>query len=121
MKKTMSVGAVILIASRDETIVIEHAAAFARQHTVPCFVISIVDELPYGRVDGEEREIVRRNLEWIAEQGASPVMQQGDSVARTALAVACLFGIRTMFLRRPIAEEMLRLDPPFDVVVVGSE
>lgn len=117
----MSVGAVIRLTSRNETKVIEHAAAFAQQHSVPCFVISVVDELPYGRADEEEREVVLSNLKLISEHKASPVMQQGDNVAETLLGVARLFGVRMMFLQRSIAEQVLRLDPPFDVVVVGSE
>ena len=117
----MSVGAAIRITSPNETKVIEHAATFAQQHSVPCFVISVVEELPYGIVAEEERDVVRRNLELISEHKASPVMQQGDNVAQTLLTVARLFGVRMMFLQRSVAEQLLQLDPPFDVVVVGSE
>lgn len=111
----MSIGAAIRITSPDEAIVIEHAAAFAQQRSVPCFVIS------YGTVSDDELDVARRNLEIIAEHKASPVMQEGDNVVRTLFDVARLFGVHMMFLRRPIAEQILPLDPPFDVVVVGSE
>ncbi len=117
----MSIGAAIRITSPDETKVIEHAAAFAQQRSVPCFVISVVDQLPYGTVRDEERAVVRRNLELISEHRASPVMQEGNNVAQTLLAVARLFGVSVMFLQEKIAEQLLPLDPPFDVVVVGSE
>jgi len=117
----MSVAAAIRITSADEEKVIERAAAFAQQRSVACFVISVVDRLPYGSGAEEEREIVRRNLELISRYSASPVMQEGNDVAQTLLAVAPLFGIRMLFLHAAMAEKVLRLDPPFDVVVVGSE
>lgn len=125
----MSVGAAIRITSPDEARVISHAAAFAQQEGVSCFVISVVSDLPYGAVSDEERDIVLRNLELISESRASPVMQEGLDVAKTLCAVAQGFGVRTLFLQsgtslllgRSIAEQLLYLNPPFDVVVVSSE
>lgn len=123
----MSVGAAIRMTSRDEERVIRHAAEFAQQEGTQCFVISVVPEI--GGTTDEERGIMERNLEVIAEANASPVMQEGDDVAKTLLAVACLFRIRTLFLQsgstrrlgRSIAEQLLLLKPTFDVVVVSSE
>jgi K+-sensing histidine kinase KdpD len=125
----MSVGAAIRITSPDEGRVIEHAAAFAQQQDMPCFVISVVRQLPYGDVTDAERDVVVRNLELIAASNASPVIQEGDDVARTLLTVAAAFGVRTLYLQsgtsrllgRSIAEQLLYLNPPFDIVVVGSE
>jgi K+-sensing histidine kinase KdpD len=125
----MSVGAAIRISSPDEARSIERAAAFAKQHGVPCFVISVVQHLPYGDVTDAELDIVARNLALIAQSKASPVMQEGEDVVKTLLAVAAAFGVRTLFLQsgtsrllgRSIAEQLLYLNPPFDVVVVGSE
>ena len=125
----MSVGAAIRITSPDEARVIEHASAFAKRQGARCFVFSVVRNLPYGAESEEERDVVLRNLRLIADSEASPVMQQGDDVARTLITVAQSFGIRTLFLQsgpahglgRTIAEQLLYLDPPFDVVVVGSE
>jgi K+-sensing histidine kinase KdpD len=125
----MSVAAAIRITSPDEERVIRHAAEFAQQQRKHFFVISIVRELPYGQVSEVNREIVMRNLELIAESNASPVMQEGSDIARTLVAAAKSFGIGTLFLQggsshllgRSIAEQLLYLDPPFDVVVVGSE
>jgi len=125
----MSVAAAIRITSADEDRVIRHAVEFARQQSAPCFIISVVSELPYGAVAEEERNVVRRNLEMITELEASPVMQEGDDVAKTLLAIARGFGVRTLFLQsgtsrllgRSIAEQLLYLDPPFDVVVVSSD
>jgi len=125
----MSVGAAIRITSPDEERVIKHAVAFAAQRGEPCFVISVVHDLPYGNVSEEQRDVVLHNLALIAELRAAPVMQEGDDVARTLLAVAEGFGVRTLFLQsgtsrllgRSIAEQLLYLDPPFDVVFVGSE
>ncbi len=117
----MSVGAAIRITSPDEATVIEHAAAFAQQRSVPCFVISVVDQLPYGTIAEEEREVVQRNLDLISDNKASPVLQEGDDFVQTLIGVARLFGVRILFVQRSIAEQVLRLDPPFDIVVVGSE
>ena len=125
----MTVAAAIRITSPDEERVIRHAAEFAQQQGVPCFVISIVDSLPYGSVGEEQRQIVARNFELIGEVCASPVMQEGDDVPKTLLAIACGFGVRTLFLQsgtspplgRSVAEQLLYLDPPFDVVFVSSD
>ncbi|HEY2093532.1 MAG TPA: hypothetical protein VGJ81_16775 [Thermoanaerobaculia bacterium] len=125
----MSVAAAIRITSPDEERVIRHAAEYAQQQSEPCFVISIVNSLPYGDDAEEQRDIVARNLALIDDLQASPVMQEGDDVAKTLLAIARGFGVRTLFLQsgtsrllgRSIAEQLLYLDPPFDVVVVSSE
>jgi hypothetical protein len=122
----MSVAAAIRITSPDEARVIEHATAFARQQAESCFIISVVPSLPYGAMNDEEQANVARNLNLIMESKCAPVMQVGDDIAQTLLTVARGFGIRTLFLQngtsrgRSIAEQLLYLDPPFDVVVVGN-
>jgi len=116
---SMTVAAAIRVTSADEARVIEHAAAFARQHSEPCFVISVVPSLPYG---GGDDEIVRANMEAILREKCAPVMQEGDDVPQTLLTVARGFGVRTLFLKRgSTVERLLTLHPPFDVVVVGGE
>ena len=125
----MSVGAAIRITSVNEERVIRHAVAFAAQQQVTCFVLSVVHKLPYGAATDEERDVVRRNLALIAELQASPVMQEGDDVVKTLRATAYGFGVQTLFLQsgtsrllgRSIAEQLIYLDPPFDVVIVSSE
>ena len=125
----MSVAAAIRITSPDEERVIRHAAQFAQQQHAPLFVISVVPKLPYGGAGGAESEIVQRNLDLISQSKASPVMQEGSDVAGMLLAVGRAFGIRTLFLQsgssrllgRSIAEQLLYLEPPFDVIVVNSE
>ena len=118
----MTVAAAIRITSPDESRAIEHAVEFARKEGTRCFVISVVDELPYGTVGDDDHAVVQRNLALISEAQAAAVMQQGDDIARTLLDVARGFGVRMLFLRTgSVAEELLRLNPPFDVVVVGSE
>jgi hypothetical protein len=92
-------------------------------------VISVVSALPYGEVTESGLHIVLRNLELISAEQASPVMQEGGEVAKTLLAVARNFGVTTLFIQRgssrppgkSIAEELLYLDPPFDVTIVASE
>jgi len=118
----MSAGAAIRLDSPDEERIIRHAVEFARQQGSPCYVISIVPELPHG-------DVVQRNLELVTELHATPILQEGDDIAKTLLLVAQSFGVRTLFLGsgnaqglvRSIAEQLLYLHPPFDVVVVGSE
>jgi hypothetical protein len=117
----MSVAAAIRITSADEALVIDHAAAFARQRCEPCFVISIVDVLPYGASGEGEQMNVERNLARIHAAEAAPVMQEGDDVGATLLSVSRSFGVGALFLRSgKTAERLLQLDPPFDLVVVGS-
>jgi len=125
----MSIGAAIRITSVTEDLVIRHAAEMAKSQGVPCFIISVVKSLPYHALTAEDEDAVRHNLELIAELQLSPVMQEGDDIAQTLLVVACGFGVHTLFLKngashgmgRSIAEQLLYLDPPFDVVVVGSQ
>jgi K+-sensing histidine kinase KdpD len=125
----MSVAAAIRITSPDEKRVIEHAAAFAAQSGTLCFVITVVPELPYGTFTDEEQNVVERNLALIAANHAAPVMQEGHDIPQALLAAARGFGVRTLFVQsgesrllgRSIAEQLLYLDPPFDVIVIGSE
>lgn len=115
----MTIAAAIRIASADEVRVIEHAAAFARQHSEACFVISVVRSLPYGAGD---EEVVRANLQAIMREKCAPIMQEGNDVAETLITVARGFGVRTLFLQSgTTVERLLTLHPPFDVVVVGSQ
>jgi K+-sensing histidine kinase KdpD len=125
----MAVGAAIRITSPDEVRIIEHAAAFAKQRDEACYVISVVPDAAYSYVNDRQAETVRRNVAAIAEQHAVPIVQEGDDVAKALIEVAPLFGIKTLFLQRgsarllgrTIAERLLLLDPPFDVVVIGSD
>ena len=124
----MSIGAAIRITSADEERVIRHAASFAARAQLPCFIIAVVDELPYGRDAADTRDAILANLALIETVHATPVMQEGSDVAQTLLAVARGFGVKTLFLQsgtarllgRSIAERLIYLDPPFDVVVVSS-
>ena len=125
----MSIGAAIRISSPDEGRVIRQAASLAAQEQMPCFIIAVVDQLPYGRDADDMREAILANLALIESLEVTPVMQEGDDVAQTLLTVARGFGVKTLFLQtgtsrlpgRSIAERLLYLDPPFDVVVVSSE
>ena len=115
----MTVAAASRITSPDEDRVIRHAAAFAQQQRQQCFVIAVVRDADFSEQD---RDVVLRNLELIAQSQASPLVQEGDDIAKTLLQTAQGFGIRTLFLQAsPIAEELLHRNPPFDVVVVSSE
>jgi hypothetical protein len=116
----MMIAAAIRITSPDETRVIEHAAAFARQNAQPCFVISIVPSLPYGALTDAEEEVASANLETIVREKCSPVMQEGTDVPQTLLEIARSFGISTLFVKSgATVERLLTLHPSFDVVVVS--
>ena len=125
----MSIAAAIRITSPNEERVIERAAEFAQQQNTTLYVISVVRELPHGAQTDEEREIVQHNLDLIAKQGASPVFQEGDDIPHALLVVARAFGVHTMFVQsghtgplgRSVAEQLLYLNPPFEIVIVGSE
>lgn len=122
----MNVGAAIRINSANETRIIEHATTFAQRHGVVCYVISIVPDMRFG---DDDAVIVRSNLNLISERGAIPIMQEGNDIPSALIAVARAFGITTLVLRngtarrlgKTIAEQLLVLDPPFDVVVIGTE
>jgi K+-sensing histidine kinase KdpD len=125
----MSVAAAIRISSRADAAVIESAASFAADVQTTCYVVSVVDELPYGGNAEEARDVVLENLTLIERVHACPVMQEGDDVAQTLVSVARGFGVTTLFIRRGVsrllgrslAERLLYLNPPFDVVVVGTD
>ena len=125
----MTVAAAIRITSPDEARVIEHAAAFAARTGAQCFVISVVAGLPHDiDLSDKQQAIVARNLELILAANARPIIQEGSDIAAALLATARGFGVETLFLQsgasrrlgRSIAEQLLYLEPPFDVVVLGS-
>jgi hypothetical protein len=81
-----------------------------------------VPKLPYGTISEADEENVRHNVDVMLRERCAPVMQEGDDVAQTLLTVARGFGVRTLFLQSgTIVERLLYLNPPFDVVVVGSQ
>ena len=83
----MTIAAAIRITSPNEVRVIEHAAAFARQHAEPCFVISVVPSLPYG--SGDDEIVVQGDIQGCASlfgkshcEGLSisePIWKQAES------------------------------------------
>jgi K+-sensing histidine kinase KdpD len=125
----LSVAAAVRITSADEAGVITRAADFARQLGVVCYVISIVSRLPYGASTPEELDVASSNIELISRLHASPVMQEGTDVPANLLDLCSAFDVRTLFLRsgssrlfgRTVPEQLLYLQPQFDVVVVKSD
>ena len=117
----MTVAAAVDITAPDQDALIAAAATFAHQRGEQCFAISIV-----RRIDDENREIVERNLALITSRNASPVMQQGDNIAHALTMIAEQFGVGTLFIQnsrrrfgRSVAEEVIHLKPPFQIVVVS--
>jgi K+-sensing histidine kinase KdpD len=116
----MSVAAAVDITAPDQEALIATAATFAQQRGEPCFAISIVT-----RIRDDEREIVEHNLMLITARNASPVMQDGDDVAGSLTALAEQFGVGTLFIKngsrrfgRSLAEQLIHMKPPFQVVVL---
>ncbi len=122
----MSVAAAVDITSPEAGSLIATASMAAQRRHELCYVIAIVPSMREIE-GGENKEIVDRNLDLIAARNASPVLQEGNDVARCVIAAAALFGVDMLFvgngrprlLGRTIAEKILHLAPPFEVVVVG--
>jgi K+-sensing histidine kinase KdpD len=119
------VAAAVRITSTAARDLIERAAAYGRQCDCPCFVISIVSALPYGASTDEEAAAVRENLAIIEAANACPIMQEGSDVATTLRKIADVFGVRALFLHEShakgsIAEQLVRQNPSFDVIIVGQ-
>jgi len=124
----MTVAAAVKISAPDQDSLIAAAAMYARLRGEPYFTISIVPSLPYGTTDGEQRPVIERNLALITSRNASPVMQEGADVAACLQQVAEKFGVNTLFIQngrrrfgRTLAERLIRLKPPFQVVVVAPD
>jgi len=124
----MSVGAAIALESPHAARVIAAASRRAEERGEPCFVISVVPPVTSERTS-EEEELVAHNVQLITARNASQVVQEADDVPSALLAVAKIFGIRTLFignarrrlLRRTVPEKLLRLAPPFEIVVVTRD
>lgn len=119
----MTIAAAVDIVAEDQEAVIAAAAKFARQRGEPCFAISVIRTLREA-----QREIVEHNLTLITARNASPVLLQDESgVAATLASAAKKFGIGTLFVKngrrrfgRSLAEQLVRLRPAFEVVVIHS-
>jgi K+-sensing histidine kinase KdpD len=119
----MTIAAAVDITASDQDGLIAAAAAFAQQRGEACYMIAIV-----RRIGDGERDIVERNLALITSRNASPVMQEGVNVARALASVAEKFGVGTLFVQngrrrfgRSVAEELIHLKPPFQIVVVSRD
>jgi len=115
----MSVAVAVPINPVDAEMLIDRAVAFAERSGDACFAISIVR-------DSDE---IDDHLRLIAEHRATPVVQEADDIAQGIISAATWFGVRTLFVqngrrrlfRRSIAQQLLALDPPFEVVVLQRE
>jgi len=124
----MSIGAAVRITSPDAGKVISAASQRAQQRGEKCFVISILRSVAEKRTD-EEDQLAAHNLNLIMARNAAPVMQESDDVARGIISAARFFGVDVLFIgnpkRRPLGrsvpEKLLRLAPPFEIVVINRE
>ena len=119
----MTIAAAVDITATGQDSLIAAAAMIAQQRGEPCFVISIV-----RRIGDGDPAVIERNLSLITSRNASPVMQEGDNVPRALAAVAEKFGVGMLFVQngrrrfgRSVAEELIHLKPPFQVVVLTRE
>lgn len=121
----MSIGAAVSITSPDAGQVIAAASLLAQQRGERCFVISVVHSLDAPRSHTEE-EVAAQNLALIMARNAAPIVQEADDVPTAIISAARSFGIDTLFvgspklrvLRRSVPEKLVRLSPPFQIVVV---
>jgi K+-sensing histidine kinase KdpD len=124
----MSVGAAVSITSPGAGKIIAAASGRARERGEQCFVISVVRSTAEERTTAG-KEVAARNLSLIMARAASPIVQEADDVPQALISVAQTFGIRTLFIgnakprlfRRSVGEKLLRLCPPFEVIVVTRD
>jgi K+-sensing histidine kinase KdpD len=124
----MSVGAAVSITSPSAGKIIAAASVWARERGERCFVISVVRSVGEERT-ADAQEVVAQNLSLIMAREASPVVQEADDVPQALISVARTLGIRTIFIgnakprlfRRSVGEKLLRLSPPFEIVVVTRD
>lgn len=117
----MSVAAAVRMDSPDAEAIVARAAYFAERAGEDCYVISV-----FGAPGEMEETVVTRNLQVIASYRATPVMQEADEIPQALISVARWFGVRTLFLQngrrrlfgRSLAQQLLALSPPFEVVVI---
>ena len=115
----MSVAAAIRPGEPADDWILRRAGELASATGRPCYAIAIVD-------GSRDEDSLRDQLDRIAALGATPVIGEGADVPRSLADVARGFGIRTLLLghgsrrvfRRSVAEALLRIAPPFDVVVL---
>jgi K+-sensing histidine kinase KdpD len=121
----MTLAAAVSIDSDDAPWIIAKAARYAGRDDF-WYVISVVPFLPHGVVTDSERARVERNLALAAARNGRPIMQEGSNIAQCIVCIGRSFGIdalvvgpgRHHVLRRSVTEELLRLDRPFDLIVV---
>ena len=116
------VAAAVALTSPNAVQIIERAAAYARDAGEPCFVISVVATLPYGVTSDEDFTKVRSTLAAIEEEGAAPIVQEGDDVVGLLVGLGRAFGVRTLFVGGigSTAARIARADPPFDIAIVAQ-
>jgi K+-sensing histidine kinase KdpD len=123
----MSIGAAISMTSPDAGRIIAAASLRAQERGERCFAIIVLDSR--AERTKEEKEIVAENLALIMARNASPVVQESDDIPTALIAAARQFGVGTLFignakprlLGRSVAEKLVRLAPPFDIVIVQRE
>jgi K+-sensing histidine kinase KdpD len=123
----MSIGAAISMTSADACRIIAAASLRAQERGEKCFAIIVLDS--HGERTNEEQEIVAENLALIMARNASPVVQESDDIPGALISAARQFGVRTLFigsskrriLGRSVTEKLVRMAPPFDIVVVQRD
>jgi K+-sensing histidine kinase KdpD len=119
----MSIGAAISMTSPDAGRIIAAASLRAQERGEKCFAIIVLHS---REKTTQEKEIVAENLGLIMARNASPVVQESNDIPGALVTAAKAFGVRTLFigsarkriLGRSVAEKLVRLAPPFEIVIV---
>lgn len=122
----MSIGAAISMTSPDAGRIIAAASLRAQVRGEQCFALIVLHS---GEKTTKEKEIVAENLALIMARNASPVVHESDDIPNALICAARACGVRTLFLGsarprllgRSIPEKLVRLAPPFDIVVLQRE
>jgi K+-sensing histidine kinase KdpD len=122
----MSIGAAISMTSPAAGRIIAAASLRAQERGEQCFAIIVLHS---GARTSREKAIVEENLQLIMARNAAPVVHESADIPRALVSAARHCGVRTLFigsarprlLGRSVVEKLVRLAPPFDIVVVQRD
>ncbi len=106
--------------------IIAAASLRAQERGEQCFAIIVLHS---GARTSREKAIVEENLQLIMARNAAPVVHESADIPRALVSAARHCGVRTLFigsarprlLGRSVVEKLVRLAPPFDIVVVQRD
>src|ERR1019366_9374023 len=122
----MSIGAAVSMTSPAAGRIIAAASLRAQERGEQCFAIIVLHS---GARTKREKELVEENLRLIMARNAAPVLQESSDIPGALVSAAKHCGVRTLFigsarprlLGRSVVEKLVRLAPPFDIVIVQRD